>query len=106
MFETNEKPCQRWKQLPSRACYAGCQDPETHELDPHLCCDRGPVQAQENQVRLIMCSSLDDVVVGEHHDYLSFGMRCYKHSRHVLAASNEDNCMAAFTLPVEHLLEQ
>ena len=72
-------------------------NPETHELDPHLCYDAEvQYKRKENQVRLIMCSSLDDVVVGEpvmitYHS----GMRCYKHSRHVVT-SNEDNCIGGF----------
>ena len=47
-------------------------------------------------VRLIMCSSLDTVNVGEpvmisYHS----GMRCYQHSRHV-SVSNSDNCTGGF----------
>ena len=47
-------------------------------------------------VRLIMCSSLDTVSVGEpvmisYHS----GMRCYQHSRHV-SVSNDDNCTGGF----------
>ena len=47
-------------------------------------------------VRLIMCSSLDTIRVGEpvmisYHS----GMRCYQHSRHV-STSNEDNCIGGF----------
>jgi len=72
-------------------------NPETLELDPHLCYDAEvQYKRKENQVRLIMCSSLDDVVVGEpvmitYHS----GMRCYKHSRHVVT-SNNDNCIGGF----------
>ena len=48
------------------------------------------------QVRLIMCSSLDDSCLGEpvmisYHS----GMRCYQHSRHVVT-SNDDNCIGGF----------
>ena len=51
---------------------------------------------KENTVRLIMCSNLDTVRVGEpvmitYHS----GMRCYKHSRH-LVTSNVDNCIGGF----------
>ena len=51
---------------------------------------------KENQVRLIMCSSLDTISVGApvmitYHS----GMRCYKHSRHVVT-SNDDNCIGGF----------
>jgi hypothetical protein len=47
-------------------------------------------------VRMIMCSQLDTVRVGEpvmisYHS----GMRCYQHSRHVVT-SNEDNCIGGF----------
>ena len=72
-------------------------NPTTHELDPHLCYDAEvQYKRKENQVRLIMCSSIDDVVVGEpvmitYHS----GMRCYKHSRHVVTSSN-DNCIGGF----------
>ena len=47
-------------------------------------------------VRLIMCSSLDTVRVGEPVmiNYHS-GMRCYQHSRHV-SVSNCDNCIGGF----------
>jgi len=48
------------------------------------------------QTRLIMCSKLDTIRVGEpvmitYHS----GMRCYKHSRHVVT-SNEENCIGGF----------
>ena len=51
---------------------------------------------KENQVRLIMCSSLDHVREGEpvmisYHS----GMRCYQHSRHV-SVSSCDNCIGGF----------
>ena len=46
--------------------------------------------------RLILCSRLDTVRVGEpvmisYHS----GMRCYQHSRHV-STSNDDNCIGGF----------
>jgi len=72
-------------------------NPETLEEDEHLVYDAEvQYKRKENQVRLIMCSSLDDVVVGEpvmitYHS----GMRCYKHSRHVVT-SNENNCIGGF----------
>ena len=51
---------------------------------------------KENTVRMIMCTTLDTVRVGEpvlisYHS----GMRCYQHSRHVVT-SNEDNCIGGF----------
>ncbi len=51
---------------------------------------------KENQVRTILCSSLDTVNVGEpvmlvyHH-----GMKSYKHNRHVIV-SNSSNCVGGF----------
>ena len=72
-------------------------NPVTHELDEHLVYDAEvQYKRKENQVRLIMCSSLDTVDVGNpvmitYHS----GMRCYKHSRH-LVTSNEENCIGGF----------
>lgn len=72
-------------------------NPETHELDEHLVYEAEvQYKRKENQVRLIMCSSLDDVVQGEpvmitYHS----GMRCYKHSRHVVTSTN-NNCVGGF----------
>ena len=72
-------------------------NPVTLNEDPHLCYDAEiQYKRKENQVRMIMCSSLDNVVVGEpvmitYHS----GMRCYKHSRHVVT-SNEENCIGGF----------
>ena len=72
-------------------------NPVTFNEDPHLCYDAEiQYKRKENQVRMIMCSSLDDVVVGEpvmitYHS----GMRCYKHSRHVVT-SNEENCFGGY----------
>ena len=72
-------------------------NPETSELDEHLVYDAEvQYKRKENQVRLIMCSSLDTINVGApvmitYHS----GMRCYKHSRHVVI-SNDDNCIGGF----------
>ena len=73
------------------------KNPETDELDEHLVY-HAEVQykRKENQVRFIMCSSLDTVTIGApvmitYHS----GMRCYKHSRHVVI-SNVDNCIGGF----------
>ena len=72
-------------------------NPETSELDEHLVYDAEvQYKRKENQVRLIMCSSLDTINVGApvmitYHS----GMRCYKHSRHVVI-SNESNCIGGF----------
>ena len=72
-------------------------NPVTQELDPHLCYDAEiQYKRKENQVRLIMCSSLDTISVGSpvmitYHS----GMRCYKHSRHVVT-SNDENCIGGF----------
>ena len=64
-------------------------NPATLEEDEHLAYD-AEIQYKRKPptVRMIMCSSLDDVVVGEpvmitYH----CGMRCYKHSRHVVVSS-------------------
>ena len=72
-------------------------NPETLNEDQHLGY-QAEVQykRKEPQVRLILCSSLDDVVVGEpvmitYH----CGMRCYQHSRHVVV-SNPANCIGGF----------
>ena len=71
--------------------------PVTLTEHPHPCYDAEvQYKRKDNQVRLIMCSSLDDVVIGEpvmitYHS----GMRCYKHSRHVVTSSN-DNCIGGF----------
>ena len=72
-------------------------NPDTHELDEHLVYDAEvQYKRKENQVRLIMCSSLDTVDVGNpvmitYHS----GMKCYKHSRHVVTSS-EENCIGGF----------
>ena len=72
-------------------------NPQTLEEDQHLGYDAEvQYKRKENTVRLIMCSSLDTVRVGEpvmisYHS----GMRCYQHSRHVVT-SNEENCIGGF----------
>ena len=72
-------------------------NPETLELDEHLVYDAEvQYKRKENQVRLIMCSSLDTVDVG-HPVMVSYhsGMKCYQHSRHVVT-SNVENCVGGF----------
>ena len=72
-------------------------NPVTLEEDEHLGYDAEvQYKRKENQVRLIMCSSLDHVREGEpvmisYHS----GMRCYRHSR-TISTSNEDNCIGGF----------
>ena len=81
----------------SRPTMRTVMNPVTLTEDPHLCYDAEiQYKRKENQVRMIMCSSLDDVVIGEpvmitYHS----GMRCYKHSRHVVT-SNDENCIGGF----------
>tara|TARA_Y100000992_G_C21236629_1_gene478470 strand:+ start:894 stop:1202 length:309 start_codon:yes stop_codon:yes gene_type:complete len=72
-------------------------NPSTLNEDDHLCYD-AEIQYKRKapQTRLIMCNQLDTVRVGEpvlitYHS----GMRCYKHSRHVVT-SNEENCIGGF----------
>ena len=72
-------------------------NPATLEEDPHLAYEAEiQYKRKDPQVRMIMCSSLDDVVLGEpvmitYH----CGMRCYKHSRHVVTSSVR-NCIGGF----------
>ena len=72
-------------------------NPVTLQEDEHLCYDAEvQYKRKDNQVRLIMCSSLDSVDVGNpvmisYHS----GMKCYKHSRHVIT-SNQANCIGGF----------
>jgi hypothetical protein len=72
-------------------------NPDTQELDMHLVYDAEiQYKRKDPAVRMIMCSSLDDVVLGEpvlisYHS----GMRCYQHSRHVVTSSNR-NCIGGF----------
>ena len=72
-------------------------NPVTMQEDEHLGYD-AEIQYKRKPptIRLIMCSSLDTVNVGEpvlisYHS----GMRCYQHSRHV-SVSNSDNCTGGF----------
>ena len=72
-------------------------NPTTLEEDEHLGYD-AEIQYKRKPpaTRLILCSSLDDVQVGEpvmisYHS----GMRCYQHSRHVVV-SNDNNCIGGF----------
>ena len=72
-------------------------NPETLEEDEHLGYDAEvQYKRKEPTVRLILCSTLDTVNVGEpvmisYHS----GMRCYQHSRHV-SVSNNNNCIGGF----------
>jgi len=72
-------------------------NPQTLNEDEHLGYDAEvQYKRKENTVRLIICSQLDTVRVGEpvmisYHS----GMRCYQHSRHVVT-SNEENCIGGF----------
>ena len=68
----------------------GVMNPDTQEVDSHLVYD-AEIQYKRKPpaVRMIMCSSLDDVHLGEpvmisYHS----GMRCYQHSRNVLVSNN------------------
>ena len=72
-------------------------NPVTLTADEHLGYD-AEIQYKRKPptTRLILCSSLDTVRVGEpvmisYHS----GMRCYQHSRHV-STSNDDNCIGGF----------
>ena len=72
-------------------------NPVTLQEDPHLGYDAEvQYKRKPNTVRLIICSKLDTVRIGEpvmitYHS----GMRCYKHSRHVVT-SNDENCIGGF----------
>ena len=72
-------------------------NPDTLEEDLHLSYD-AEIQYKRKPpaTRLILCSSLDDVRVGEpvmlvYHS----GMRAYQHSRHI-PTSNPTNCFGGF----------
>jgi len=72
-------------------------NPVTLEEDEHLGYD-AEIQYKRKPpaTRLILCSSLDDVQIGEpvmisYHS----GMRCYQHTRHVVV-SNGNNCIGGF----------
>ena len=72
-------------------------NPVTLEEDPHLVYEAEiQYKRKDPAVRMILCSSLDDVVVGEpvmisYHS----GMRCYQHNRHVVTSSYT-NCIGGF----------
>ena len=72
-------------------------NPATFTEDPHLCYDAEiQYKRKDPAVRMIMCTQLDTVRVGEpvmisYHS----GMRCYQHSRHVVTSSNA-NCIGGF----------
>ena len=72
-------------------------NPETMEEDLHLgYYAEMQYKRKDPATRLILCSSLDTVRLGEpvmvsYHS----GMRCYQHTRHVVV-SNEDNCIGGF----------
>ena len=72
-------------------------NPVTLNEDEHLGYEAEiQYKRKEPAVRLIMCSSLDTVELGEpvmitYHS----GMRCYQHSRHV-SVSNSHNCVGGF----------
>jgi len=72
-------------------------DPATSTPVDHLAYD-AEIQYKRKPpaVRMIMCSRLDRVNVGEP-VMISYhmGMRCYQHSRH-LVISNEENCIGGF----------
>jgi len=72
-------------------------NPNTLTEDAHLGY-QAEVQykTKDPQVRLILCSNLDDVIIGEpvmitYHS----GMKCYQHSRHVVV-STPANCTGGF----------
>ena len=72
-------------------------NPHTLNEDEHLGYDAEvQYKRKDPTVRLILCSSLDDVVLGEpvlitYHS----GLKCYQHSRHVVV-SNQSNCTGGF----------
>jgi len=72
-------------------------NPNTLEEDPHLAYE-AEIQYKRKPpaVRLIMCSKLDTVNVGDP-VMISYhmGMRCYQHARH-LVISNNENCIGGF----------
>ncbi len=72
-------------------------NPATLQEDMHLSYDAEvQYKRKDNQIRLILCSTLDIVNVGEpvmitYHT----GMRAYKHNRRVVV-SNSNNCFGGF----------
>ena len=72
-------------------------NPETLEEDMHLSYDAEiQYKRKDPAVRLILCTSLDTVNVGEP-VMLTYhaGMRAYQHNRNVVV-SNEANCTGGF----------
>ena len=71
--------------------------PGTFEEAPHLAYDAEVQYVRKDPaVRMILCSELDHVEVGEpvvltYHN----GLRCYQHDRHV-SVSSESNCHGGF----------
>ena len=72
-------------------------NPVTLNEDEHLAYD-AEIQYKRKPpaVRMIMCSRLDDVNVGQP-VMISYhmGMRCYQHARHLVTSYNE-NCIGGF----------
>ena len=72
-------------------------NPNTLREDSHLAYE-AEIQYKRKPpaVRLIMCSRLDTVTVGDP-VMISYhmGMKCYQHARH-LVISNSDNCIGGF----------
>ena len=72
-------------------------NPNTLTEDSHLAYE-AEIQYKRKppSVRLIMCSRLDTVTVGDP-VMISYhmGMKCYQHARH-LVISNNDNCIGGF----------
>lgn len=72
-------------------------NPHTLEEDMHLSYDAEiQYKRKDPSVRLILCSTLDTVRLGEpvmitYHS----GMRAYQHNRNVVV-SNDDNCIGGF----------
>ena len=72
-------------------------NPQTHEENMHLSYDAEiQYKRKDPSVRLILCTSLDTVNVGEP-VMLTYhcGMRAYQHNRNVVV-SNERNCIGGF----------
>ena len=72
-------------------------NPVTMEEDQHLSYDAEiQYKTKPPTTRLILCSSLNDVYVGEPVMIVYHcGMRAYKHNRHVVVSS-ERNCFGGF----------
>ena len=71
--------------------------PGTYEESPCLAYDAEVMLIRKpSEVRMILCSKIDDVQVGEpvlltYH----MGLKCYQHERHVSVSTN-DNCVGGF----------